>query len=87
MTGANCDLFTHSQSRSYLNHLVTSFVAVPFLTFNCLVHIANASSSLFMFHNFRLSVSTFVRFFNLFFSLSISPLGHPLMGVSNNKEK
>jgi hypothetical protein len=23
MTGTNCDLFTHSQSRSYLNHLVT----------------------------------------------------------------
>ena len=22
MTGANCDLFTHNQSRSYLNHLV-----------------------------------------------------------------
>ena len=22
MTGKNCDLFTHSQSRSYLNHLV-----------------------------------------------------------------
>jgi hypothetical protein len=22
MTGTNCDLFTHSQSRSYLNHLV-----------------------------------------------------------------
>ena len=24
MTGTNCDLFTHKQSRSYLNHLVTS---------------------------------------------------------------
>ena len=23
MTGTNCDLFTHNQSRSYLNHLVT----------------------------------------------------------------
>jgi hypothetical protein len=22
MTGTNCDLFTHEQSRSYLNHLV-----------------------------------------------------------------
>jgi hypothetical protein len=22
MTGKNCDLFTHNQSRSYLNHLV-----------------------------------------------------------------
>jgi hypothetical protein len=22
MTGANCDLFTHKSSRSYLNHLV-----------------------------------------------------------------
>jgi hypothetical protein len=24
MTGTNCDLFTHKQSRSYLNHLVFS---------------------------------------------------------------
>jgi hypothetical protein len=24
MTGKNCDLFTHNQSRSYLNHLVLS---------------------------------------------------------------
>jgi hypothetical protein len=24
MTGTNCDLFTHKQSRSYLNHLVHS---------------------------------------------------------------
>ena len=24
MTGTNCDLFTHNQSRSYLNHLVLS---------------------------------------------------------------
>jgi hypothetical protein len=24
MTGTNCDLFTHNQSRSYLNHLVFS---------------------------------------------------------------
>jgi hypothetical protein len=24
MTGTNCDLFTHKQSRSYLNHLVKS---------------------------------------------------------------
>jgi hypothetical protein len=23
MTGTNCDLFTHNQSRSYLNHLVS----------------------------------------------------------------
>jgi hypothetical protein len=22
MTGTNCDLFTHNQSRSYLNHIV-----------------------------------------------------------------
>jgi hypothetical protein len=26
MTGTNCDLFTHNQSRSYLNHLVSSSV-------------------------------------------------------------
>ena len=25
MTGTNCDLFTHNQSRSYLNHLVCGF--------------------------------------------------------------
>ena len=30
MTGTNCDLFTHNQSRSYLNHLVHScFVSRP----------------------------------------------------------
>ena len=35
MTGTNCDLFTHNQSRSYLNHLVfedlvlLGYVAVP----------------------------------------------------------
>ena len=27
MTGTNCDLFTHNQSRSYLNHLVHSLSA------------------------------------------------------------
>jgi hypothetical protein len=26
MTGTNCDLFTHNQSRSYLNHLVVFVV-------------------------------------------------------------
>jgi hypothetical protein len=26
MTGTNCDLFTHKQSRSYLNHLVIAAV-------------------------------------------------------------
>jgi hypothetical protein len=26
MTGTNCDLFTHNQSRSYLNHLVFNTV-------------------------------------------------------------
>jgi hypothetical protein len=30
MTGTNCDLFTHNQSRSYLNHFVCNF-----LLFNC----------------------------------------------------
>jgi hypothetical protein len=25
MTGTNCDLFTHNQSRSYLNNLVYTF--------------------------------------------------------------
>ena len=28
MTGTNCDLFTHNQSRSYLNHLVVVVVVV-----------------------------------------------------------
>jgi hypothetical protein len=26
MTGTNCDLFTHNQSRSYLNHLVYIYI-------------------------------------------------------------
>jgi hypothetical protein len=30
MTGTNCDLFTHNQSQSYLNHLVSSLVFVGF---------------------------------------------------------
>jgi hypothetical protein len=29
MTGTNCDLFTHKQSRSYLNHLVLTANAKP----------------------------------------------------------
>jgi hypothetical protein len=29
MTGTNCDLFTHNQSRSYLNHLVFLFPVQP----------------------------------------------------------
>ena len=29
MTGTNCDLFTHNQSRSYLNHLVLLLVQKP----------------------------------------------------------
>jgi hypothetical protein len=28
MTGTNCDLFTHNQSRSYLNHLVHIYVYI-----------------------------------------------------------
>jgi hypothetical protein len=31
MTGTNCDLFTHKQSRSYLNHLVYVCVCVHLL--------------------------------------------------------
>jgi hypothetical protein len=31
MTGTNCDLFTHNQSRSYLNHLVYIHIASLFL--------------------------------------------------------
>jgi hypothetical protein len=44
MTGTNCDLFTHNQSRSYLNHLVVlypehynveiMFVTIPYLIFS-----------------------------------------------------
>jgi hypothetical protein len=30
MTGTNCDLFTHNQSRSYLNHLVQSYGILTF---------------------------------------------------------
>jgi hypothetical protein len=29
MTGTNCGLFTHNQSRSYLNHLVYSLISRP----------------------------------------------------------
>jgi hypothetical protein len=29
MTGTNCDLFTHNQSRSYLNHLVCALYSSP----------------------------------------------------------
>jgi hypothetical protein len=28
MTGTNCDLFTHNQSRSYLNHLVVTYIKI-----------------------------------------------------------
>jgi hypothetical protein len=31
MTGTNCDLFTHNQSRSYLNHLVPTTLTTVFL--------------------------------------------------------
>jgi hypothetical protein len=30
MTGTNCDLFTHKQSRSYLNHLVLTAIFTLF---------------------------------------------------------
>jgi hypothetical protein len=30
MTGTNCALFTHNQSRSYLNHLVHHQFSLPF---------------------------------------------------------
>jgi hypothetical protein len=33
MTGTNCDLFTHNQSRSYLNHLVQSLHKLENCTF------------------------------------------------------
>jgi hypothetical protein len=29
MTGTNCDLYTHNQSRSYLNHLICSCSQAP----------------------------------------------------------
>jgi hypothetical protein len=32
MTGTNCDLFTHNQSRSYLNHLVISSGIVSYFS-------------------------------------------------------
>jgi hypothetical protein len=31
MTGTNCDLFTHKQSRSYLNHLVYFIISTIIL--------------------------------------------------------
>jgi hypothetical protein len=41
MSGTNCDLFTHNQSRSYLNHLVSAcrlkleqFLCFLFTSFN-----------------------------------------------------
>jgi hypothetical protein len=30
MTGTNCDLFTHKSSRSYLNHLVHTYIIHKF---------------------------------------------------------
>ena len=36
MTGTNCDLFTHNQSRSYLNHLVLERNLQPVLQPNYL---------------------------------------------------
>jgi hypothetical protein len=33
MTGTNCDLFTHKQSRSYLNHLVITATGTILKTF------------------------------------------------------
>jgi hypothetical protein len=32
MTGTNCDLFTHNQSRSYLNHLVCVYIYIIVLS-------------------------------------------------------
>jgi hypothetical protein len=34
MTGTNCDLFTHNQSRSYLNHLVYMYVYTCWANYN-----------------------------------------------------
>ena len=47
MTGTNCDLFTHSQSRSYLNHLVCAYC------FCCLL-----VTNFVLFLSFRLCDST-----------------------------
>jgi hypothetical protein len=57
MTGTNCDLFTHNQSRSYLNHLVHlwKYLAEFFLELN--------QNTLFIFNNFFPKIVPFARLF------------------------
>jgi preprotein translocase subunit SecG len=37
ITGTNCDLFTHNQSRSYLNHLVIIIIIIIIIIKLCLL--------------------------------------------------
>jgi hypothetical protein len=59
MTGTNCDLFTHKQSRSYFNHLVYvrlypgvnvtpffQFFSICELMFNCCIYFTNFISEI-----------------------------------------
>jgi hypothetical protein len=66
MTGTNCDLFTHNQSRSYLNHLVFClacgflfpFVQIKYVSFSQLCFLSLES-------NFKLPVH--VSYLNIIF--------------------
>ena len=46
MTGTNCDLFTHNQSRSYLNHLVWACSFQPFKNPNVHYQVQNSPPAL-----------------------------------------
>ena len=52
MTGTNCDLFTHNQSRSYLNHLVIALnvtvtdLKVSQISFRVQIFLSTTSRSL-----------------------------------------
>jgi hypothetical protein len=45
MTGTNCDLFTHNQSRSYLNHLVSYNEEKTFCEFGSLQAVKEESKT------------------------------------------
>ena len=66
---------------------VNSFFAVPFLTFNCPIHITNASSRFSCFTRFTLFILALARFYHCFFSLSIPPIHFQLIGLTHNEEK
>jgi hypothetical protein len=45
MTATNCDLFTHNQSQSYLNHLVLSATSGLYLPQQPVASLLNATSN------------------------------------------